>query len=128
VAGDGEDLGAGALLGAELGVPVGAALEDDRERREGLDVVDERRRGVEAGDGREGGLQARLAALALEALQQPGLLAADVRPGAAVEGDVERLAGAERVRPEVARLVGLGERVVEDPGLVLVLAAPRSRR
>src|SRR5262245_14030016 len=123
VPGDAEDLGPGALLGADRGVPVRPALDDGRERGQGLHVVDQRRAAVEAGDGREGRLEPGLAALALQALQHAGLLAADVGPGAPVDGDVEVEAGAEDVAAEVAGGPRLGDRRVEDPGLVLVLAA-----
>jgi transcriptional/translational regulatory protein YebC/TACO1 len=48
-------------------------MHDGRKGREGLDVVDEGGAAIQAGHGGEWGLQARLAALALEALEQRGL-------------------------------------------------------
>ena len=67
----------------------GAALVDDeRDVHQGLDVVDDRRVAEQALDRRERRLEARLAALALERVEQRGLFAADVRAGAAVHGEV----------------------------------------
>ena len=79
-----EDRGAGALLGAEAAEPLGALAQDVRHVREGLDVVHRGRHAEGAVLRREGRLLARLALLALERLEQPGLLAADVGAGAAL--------------------------------------------
>ena len=65
--------------------------------RDRLDVVDDGRAGVEAGDGRERRAQPRLAAIALERVEQRRLLAADVGARAGVHDDVEVEAGAEDV-------------------------------
>ena len=101
VPGDGVDDGAGRSLGAELRVPGAALLDDDRDRGQGLDVVDQRRRGVQPRDRRERRPRPRLAAVTLERLEQRGLLAADVRAGAAMEDERDV---AEQLR--VAHLVG----------------------
>ena len=98
-------------------------LDDDRRVAERLDVVDQRRALVEALVGGEGRLQARVAALALERVEQAGLLAADVGALAAVHDQVERVVGAEDALAQVALLVGLGDGRVEDVRLQLVLAA-----
>ena len=87
VAREREDARARRALDAELRVLGAADLEHRRRGRDRLDVVDGRRRGVEAGDRRERRLRARLAAPALERLEQRRLLAADVGAGAAVEDD-----------------------------------------
>ena len=97
--------------------------DDVRDVHQRLDVVDQRRALVEALERGERRLQARVAALALERVEQRGLLAADVGAGAAVDDQVERVVGAEDALAEVARRARLGERGVEDVGLVLVLAA-----
>ena len=76
--------------------------EDERDVDQGLDVVDDRRLAEEADLDRERRLVARLAALALDRLEERRLLAADVGAGAAAELDVEGEAGAEDVRPEEA--------------------------
>ena len=62
---------------------------------DGLYVVDDGRLGVEALDGGEGRLHARVAAVALQAGEQRGLLAALVRTGAAVDDDAQVCVGAE---------------------------------
>ena len=83
---------------------------------------------VQALDGRERRLQARVAALALERVEQRGLLAADVGAGAAVHDEVERVVGAEDALADVAGGARLGHRGVEHVGLVGVLAADEDER
>ena len=102
-----EDARAGRAVDAELGVLLAAHLHDVRHRRQRLDVVDDGRLRVEALDRGERRPDARHAALALERLEQRGLLAADVRARAAVHDDVAVEAGAEDVLAEEA----LGARV-----------------
>ena len=123
VAGDRGDLGARRLLGAEALEPVGARGDDVRGVGERLDVVDQRRPVVETLHGRERRLEARVAALALQRVEQRRLLAADVGAGAAVDDELHLLAGAEHVLAEEAGLVGLLDGRVEDVALQVVLAA-----
>src|SRR6185312_6284629 len=104
VARDRDELRAGRALDAELGVARAAHLDDRRDGREGLDVVDERRPLVQALVGGERRLEARVAALALERVEQRRLLAADVGAGAAVDPEREGVVGAEDPLAEVARL------------------------
>ena len=125
---DRDDLRARRGLRADLRVLRAAHLEHDRDVHQRLDVVDQRRALVEALDRRERRLQARVAALALQRVQQRGLLAADVGAGAAVHDEVERVVGAEDLLADVALLAGLGERGVEHVGLVGVLAADEDER
>ena len=87
----------------ELG---GAQLEDDRHGRDRADVVDLRRRVVEPLDRRERRPRPRLAAPALERVEQRRLLAADVRAGTAVDEDVDVA--------EDARLARLVDRRLQD--------------
>ena len=115
VAGERDDPRAGRVLDAELRVLGAAHLDDRRDGRDRLDVVDQRRRRVEPGHRRERRLRARLAALALQRLEQRRLLAADVGARAAVEDD--------RDVAEQAAVAQLLERRDEDLELVLVLAA-----
>ena len=70
VAGDAEDLGAGVVRPADAGEPGGAAAQDGRRDRDGLDIVDRGRAAIEPDRRRERRLQARLALLALEAFEQ----------------------------------------------------------
>src|SRR5262249_49857945 len=69
---------------ADASEPGGAAAQDGRGDGDTLDIVDGGGRAVEAGVGGEWRLQARLALLALQALQQRRLLAADVGAGTVV--------------------------------------------
>ncbi len=112
---EGEDARAGGVRNAELRVLGTAQLDDLRDGRDRLDVVDQRRRRIEPLHGRERRLRARLAALALERLEQPGLLTADVGTGTAVENH-------RRVsqQPLAARLV---QRAPQDLELRQVLAS-----
>ncbi len=103
-------------------------IDDVRGVHQRLDVVDQRRAAVEALDGRERRLQARVAALALERVEQRRLLAADVGAGAAVDDDADVDAGAEDVVAEVAGGVGLGDGGVEAVGDLGVLAADVDER
>src|SRR6185312_17017378 len=86
VAGQGEHARAGGgrrPQGGEGGAPVG---DDPRQRGHRLDVVDDGGLAVEAGDGRVvGRLHAGEAALALQALQEGGLVPADVGAGAGMD-------------------------------------------
>ena len=66
--------------------------------------------GVEAGHRGERRAQPRLAAAALEGVEQRRLLAADVGPGAGVHDEVEVVARAVDVLAEVAGGVRLGDR------------------
>ena len=86
---DRDDLRPGRLLGPEVLEPLGAVVDDVGDVGEGLDVVDQRRAAVEALDRGERGLQARVAALALERVEQRRLLAADVGAGAAVDDELD---------------------------------------
>mmetsp|Transcript_9730 Transcript_9730/g.39603 ORF Transcript_9730/g.39603 Transcript_9730/m.39603 type:complete len:528 (-) Transcript_9730:20-1603(-) len=123
VARDGEQLGAGVVLAAERVEPARAAAQDRRRDGDGLDVGHRRRAAEDADVRRERRLEPRLALLALERLDERRLLAADVRPRAAVQVDVVVVARPARVLAEQARRVGLVDRLVEDDGLVEVLAA-----
>ena len=91
VAGHREELHAGGLAGPLLLPPLGAALDDDRHVGERLDGVHERRLAPEPVHARERRLVARLAAMALHALEQRGLLAEDVAAGRGE--DLRRAAG-----------------------------------
>ncbi len=100
--GEAEELRAGRLLGAgrgERGPPSSTIVEDVDER---LDVVDHRRLAEQPLDDRERRLVARLAAVALDRVEERGLLAADVGAGALADLDVEGEALAEDVVAEEA--------------------------
>ncbi len=78
-----------------------------------------------AGNGR---LEPRVAALALQRVQQAGLLAADVGAGAAMEHQRHREVRAEDPLAHEAGVGGLGDRRLQDVGLELVLAADVDER
>ena len=126
--GDRDHLGPRRLLGAEALEPVGAVVDDVGEVGERLDVVDQRRAAVEALDGRKRRLQPRVAALALERVEERRLLAADVRAGAAMDDELDLRAGVEDVGPQVVGVVCLGHRPVEHVRDLPVLAADEDER
>ena len=124
MSGDAVELGPGvALVGAESQIPVHSALDDVRHVAQRLDVVDHGG-ATEGADHRgEGGLDSWLAALALEGLEQSGLLTADVGPGAAVHVHLLTVAGAHRVLAEHPVRVGVRDRLLENLRRLRVLAA-----
>src|SRR5262249_47008076 len=122
VAGDAEQLGAGVVRPADAGEPGGAAPQDVRHDRDRLDIVDRGRTAVEADIGRERWLEPRLAFLALETLEQRGLLAADVGAGTVVHDEIEREA-VDVVLADQLGGVGLGDRRFEALALADELAA-----
>ncbi len=83
---------------------------------------------VEAFDGRERGLEPRVATLALQRVQQAGLLAADVGAGPPVQDERQVHPGTEDVLTQVAGLGRLGDRRLKDVSLQLVLAADVDER
>ena len=95
----------------------GAAAQDRRHHGDGLDIVDRGRTPVEADHGRERRLQPRLALLALQALDEGRLLAADVGPGTAMQVELEVIARAAGVLAEQAGIVGLVDRRLAAPRL-----------
>src|SRR6266568_1762376 len=97
VARDAEYLRAVVLRAPDARKPRGAASQDRGDHRDGLDVVDGGGATIEADRRREWRLVSGHSLFALEALQQRGLLAADVGPGAAMEIDLEIEAGAAGV-------------------------------
>ncbi len=97
MAGDAEDLGAAVLGPAETGEPGGATAQDGGRNGDGFDIVDSGRTAIETDAGRKGRLQARLALLAFERLDQRGFLAADIGAGAPVDIKIEVPAGAAGV-------------------------------
>ena len=123
VAGDAEELGAAVCLGADRLVELHALLQHERDVGVALDVVDVRRLGEDAGVGGEGRADARHPALVVERGEQPRLLAADVRPGAAPDREVERNVAAEHVLAEQAALPRLLDRLLHPIDRQRVLVA-----
>ena len=98
---------AGRLLGADPGEGLAAAEHDVQHVDQALDVVDDGRLAEQADVHRERRLVARLAAEALDRVEQRRLLAADVGAGALAQLDVEREPGAQHVLAEQAVRVSL---------------------
>src|SRR5205814_1642771 len=96
-AADGEQLGAGRLRRAQAGIPAAAIQHYRRHFCQRLNVIDRSWAAPQAGGGREGRLETRKAALALDALHQRGLFAADIRARAAPQLDPAAEAAAEYV-------------------------------
>ena len=105
LAGEGEDLGARALLGAGGAEPVGAEADDAGDAGQGLDVVEHRRLLPQALLSRERRPRARLAALALDGGHERGLFAADEGAGTLGDLDVEVEAAVEDVLAQQAVFV-----------------------
>src|SRR5690606_33202313 len=99
-----------------------------RHRGHRLDVVDDGRRGVQARHGRGGGPQSRLAATTLERVKQGGLLAADVRAGTGGDDQVEVVARAVDVTPDVPGFVRLADGAAQASDHVQHLAADVDER
>ena len=89
LAGQGEDLGALALFGADGREPVAAVADDGRDVGEGFDVVDERGLAPQAFLARIGRAGPRRAAFAFDGGDEGGFLAADEGAGAEADVDVE---------------------------------------
>src|SRR5438477_940731 len=103
-----EYAGAGRRLGAQGGEGVSTVQHDPGDVGHRLDVVDDGRRSVQPyGGGVVGGLDAGEAPLALEALQEGGLVTAYVRPRPRVHDQVDREARAEYLPPDHPAAVGL---------------------
>ncbi len=113
LAGQGEDLRAGGVGGADLVEPVRALVDDDGDGRERLHVVDDGRTLPEAGDDGVWRLRAGHAALAFDRVLEGRALAADEGAGAEAQLDVEVEAAPEDVVPQKAHLAGLADRDLE---------------
>src|ERR1700674_1516586 len=77
---DRENHGAPGIHGTQSGKPRGALAHDRGHGSEALRIVDGGRLAEQAEVGGERRLEARLAGLALEGLEQCGFLTADIRP------------------------------------------------
>jgi hypothetical protein len=122
MAGDAIELGAGIVRAADAGEPGGAAPQDVRDLGDGLDIIDGGRAAVEAHIGRERRLEPRHALLALEALEQRRLLAADIGAGAVVQHQVE-IEAMDVVLADQLGLIGLVDRRLQVLALAHELAA-----
>lgn len=122
VARDTEELGTGVALATERVEPTSTATDDGRGDSNGLDVGDGGRATEDTNASREWGLQAGLAGLALERLDEGGLLTTDVGAHTTVDVDVKVVAGTASVLANQTGLVSLLDGALEDSGLVVELA------
>src|SRR5215472_5011739 len=123
VARQAEDFRAGVAGPADPGKPSGPAPQDRRDDCDRLDIVDRCRTTIETDLCREWRLEARLALAAFEALEQPGLLPADIGARAAMQIEFEIPAGAAGVFADQAGVVALVDRGLQAFGFVIELAA-----
>ena len=114
VAGQLNGQGAPGAAQAVIGVGLAALVENERHRRQGQHVVDHRGPAEQALNGGQRRLGAHLAALAFQAVQQGGFLAADVGAGAQPHFQIEVPAAAENVLAQIARRVGAPQGFIED--------------
>jgi len=121
VAGDTEELGTSVALATERVEPASTATDDGRGDSDGLDVGDSGRATKDTNGSREWGLQAGLAGLALERLNEGGLLATDVSAHTTVDVDVKVVARSASVLADQTGLVGLLDGALEDSGLMVEL-------
>src|SRR5262249_15223887 len=113
----------GIVRPADAREPGGPTTQYRRRDRDRFDVVHGRRAAVEPGAGRERRLKPRHTLLALEALEQRGLLAADIRAGSAMDMDLELPARAASIVADQAGLARLADRFDQVLRLVVELAA-----
>ena len=110
--------GAARASHAELGIGLGAAVEDEGDRRERQHVVDHGRLAEQALVRRQRRLGADDAAAAFQAFQQRGLLAADIGAGADPDLEIEAVIGAADALAEIAGAPrGLDRRVHRRDGV-----------
>ena len=118
-----EHLGAMTVLRAEGPVTGGAVGQDGRRRGQADHIVDHGRLAPQSDVSGQGRLGPHHATLALEALDQSGLLAADVGAGAHPHVHPEGEPGAENVGAQPAALLSGGDRPSHGAHSVGVLAA-----
>lgn len=114
VTGNTEQLCTRVALGAERGEPAGSTAHDGRADGDGLNIGDGAGAAEQTNGGGEGGLQARLAGLALDRLDERGLLTTDIGTHSAVDVNIEVVACAAGVLTDETSLVGFVDGPLED--------------
>merc|ERR1719461_2160648 len=123
VAGDVEKLGAGVPGATHAGEPVSSPPADGGGHGDSLDVGDSGGTAEDTDVSGEWGLQAGLALLTLQALDQGGLLPADVGASTTVHKEVEVITRATGVGSQEASVVGLPDGLLQVGGLVVELSS-----
>ena len=119
----GEDLGAAAIRGAQSPEPVGPKIDHHGDVGEGLDIVDDRGLAPQAAIGRIGRPNAGLPPLALDRMDEGCFLAADERPGAQPDLQIEIETRTEDVLAQQAATAAL-----PDGGRIRSIASGYSAR
>merc|ERR1719474_661880 len=123
VARDVEQLGAAIPGAAHAGEPVSSPPADGRSHGYSLHVGHSGGTAEDTDVSGEWGLQAGLALLTLQALDQGGLLTADVGASTTVHKEVEVIARATGVGSQEASVVGLPDGLLQVGGLVVELSS-----
>lgn len=121
VAADAVQLGAGVTLSSKRVEPLGASAHDGGSNSNGLNVGNSGRASVKTNAGRERGLHTGLTGLALQTLNERGLLTAYVGAHTTVNVHIEVVARSARVLADKAGLVGLVDGLLEDNRLLVEL-------
>src|SRR5439155_5925715 len=111
------------LRRAERFEPLRTILHDERYAGEGLHILHDSRSAERTDNGGKRRLHARLSAMAFDRFDETRLFAADVRAGAARDGDVEVESAAENVLAEESTFARFGEGLLEHDRAVIKLAA-----
>ena len=108
VAGEGESLGAGALLSAERAVPLQTVIDDEGDVCKGLHVIEDGGRLPQTLFDGSGGLDAGHTALTLNGGGEGAALAADESAGAGIDMDAEVEAASKDIITQQTHFLGLG--------------------
>merc|ERR1719167_1434726 len=119
VAGDVEKLGARVASATHTSKPITTPPADGRSNSNSFNIGDSGRAAKNSNISGEWGLQAGLALLPLQALNQGCLLTADVGASTAVHKQVEVVPRATGVGPKEASVVGLPDSLLQVGGLVV---------
>ena len=95
-------------------MPIGPTIDDVRDGRQGLDVVDRRGHSEHAGGGRKGWFDAGIAALTLDGIHHRGLFSTDVRSRPFMDVHIQTLAASHGVLAENAFFVRFLESHLHD--------------
>lgn len=117
-----EQLCTGVALGAERREPAGSTTHDGRADGDGLNVGDGGGAAEQTDGGGEWGLQARLAGLAFDRLDERCLLTTDIGTHPAVDVNIEVVARTAGVLANETSLVGLVDSPLEDGCFVVEFA------
>ena len=125
MAGDAVDFGPSVPWPTDAGKPSCTAPQDRWHDRDRLDIVDGCRAAIKTDLRGKRRLEPGLALAAFQALEQPGLLAADIGAGSPMQVKVEVPAGAAGILANEAGLVSFVDGGLPAPGSAAIGTAPR---